>query len=49
MCALGQTPNANHFCHQDTEGLDTDQLLPLRDRLLERRWLSAKLMAVVRK
>lgn len=42
-CALGQPPNANHFCHQDTEGLDTDQLLPPTDRLLERRWALSKI------
>ena len=40
-CALGQMPNANRFCHQDREGLDTDQLLLPGDRLLEcRRALS---------
>lgn len=39
----GQTPNANRFCHQDTKGLDTDQLLPPKDRLPERRWALSKI------
>lgn len=44
MCSRsGQTPNANRFCHQDTKGLDTDQLLPPKDRLPERRWALSKI------
>lgn len=39
----GQTPNANRFCHQDTKGLDTDQLLLPKDRLPERRWALSKI------
>lgn len=35
--ALGQMPDANRFCHQDTEGLDAGQLPLPRDRLRERR------------
>lgn len=42
LCS-GQTPNANRFCHQDTKGLDTDQLLPPKDRLPERRWALSKI------
>lgn len=41
--APGQMPNANRFCHQDVEGLDTDQLPLPRDRLLERRWALSKI------
>lgn len=39
----GQTPNANHFCHQDTKGLDTDQLPLPKDRLPEHRWALSKI------
>lgn len=36
-------PNANRFCHQDTGGLDTDQLPLPRDRLPEHRWALSKI------
>ena len=49
MCALGQTPNANRFCHQDTEGLDTDQLLLPGTGCWSAEGLSVKLMTTVRK
>ena len=49
MCALGQTPNANRFCHQDTEGLDTDQLLLPGTGCWSAEGLSVKLMTAVRK
>lgn len=42
-CALGQMPNADRFCHQDREGLDTDQLPLPGDRLRERRRALSKI------
>lgn len=43
MCSRSGQPNVNRFCHQDTKGLDTDQLLPPKDRLPERRWALSKI------
>lgn len=45
----GQTPNANHLCHQDTKGLDTDQLPLPKDRLPERRWALSKIDGLCQK
>lgn len=42
-CARGQMPDANRFCHRDTEGLDAHQLPLPRDRLRERRRALSKI------